>query len=305
VEFHPHELLDLRDCQDDAQRRRSAYARLYLKKLVNLELRIPEAATDCLVAMIKEPGTVAGGEAERRLARTLSGLWREVRPVALHGGVLVLLASALLVGYRFGPSLLFDRERAVETPAFSRADRAVSTNLDPIVSTTVTGTDANRVAGTNRPVGLSDPFPQAPAPRIARGGSAWLWVLAPMLVGMALFQRSRELGQRRLAADSPAFSRALDDWGVHIRRAYPTPREFKRFVNRVRYLAMRLRAERGDSAEPLGRQEAALVAFAAHQGLKRVADDGEDAEAGQPFRFEIDATERDLFERLSGNVSIN
>jgi hypothetical protein len=70
---------------------------------------------------------------------------------------------------------------------------------------------------------------------------------ALLAVGLAaLLQLATSL--RVVERDSPEFRDALRVWHKVIVAARPTPRTIKRYLNRVRYLAMRLRSE----PEPLG-----------------------------------------------------
>ena len=71
----------------------------------------------------------------------------------------------------------------------------------------------------------------------------------------------RLLGRPDEVQDSKAFEKALEIWSETIVHDDPTPRTFKRFLNRLRYFAAMLHVENGEGFD--WRREANLVALAA------------------------------------------
>ena len=195
-----------------------AYARRYMLKLVNIELEVPRAAAEAGRAMLQ------GGE--KPVAA--QNFWRPA-------SVATMTACALILA-----GLLATRMPGTDPgdPSAVIAVEAKETNLISAAATT---------GATNPPAGA------APANGIvwtgpAREGAAspplstrrqWTWpgVFAAVLIlaATAVLRSRRE----RQAKDSPDFLRALDVHWVAIDTLFPTPREKKRFINRVRYLAMR------------------------------------------------------------------
>ena len=91
--------------------------------------------------------------------------------------------------------------------------------------------------------------------------------------------------------DSQSFRKALEIWSDAVVYDDPTPRKFKRFVNRIRYFAAMLHAEKGKDLD--WRCEANLVALAALHHLK--VDFPQTATPGQS----------DLFQQVKANLNVN
>src|SRR5262249_12411764 len=112
------------------------------------------------------------------------------------------------------------------------------------------------------------------------------------VLGAALFEllRHRSVGVIR---DSPVFTKAIDDWGELIGLFTPTPRSTKRFMNRLRYIAMRQRSEDGaDQAPRVDRiPESTLVALSA-------------IEAARPECIEQSQALAELEQRCSSDPSV-
>jgi hypothetical protein len=105
---------------------------------------------------------------------------------------------------------------------------------------------------------------------------SWWWIGSPLLlIGSIVLLIGREQWRRRASAvtrDSPNFEVALQTWAPVVLAKQWTPRSVKRYVNRVRYFAMRQKA----SSEPLHIPESAIVGLAAlhHWGVVQVQDPG-------------------------------
>ena len=92
----------------------------------------------------------------------------------------------------------------------------------------------------------------------------------------------RLLGLPDDVRDSKAFEKALEIWSDVVVHDDPTPRKFKRFLNRLRYFAAMLHVENGEGFDR--RREANLVALAALHHLN--VDLPRTATPGQPDRFQ-------------------
>ena len=148
-------------------------------------------------------------------------------------------------------------------------------------------------------------------------GSAHWWLQGPLLLVLLLaalvaFNRKG----RGLTEDSPVFKHALQAWLPVIALAHRTPRAVKRYLNWVRFLAMRARD--GGAQLPRG-YEAALVAQSAQWALRASDKSGDTArellaktstlhalkvqEAG--FAAADDAAVAALFEQTLGQIRVS
>ncbi|HLA62972.1 MAG TPA: hypothetical protein VK610_00980, partial [Rhodothermales bacterium] len=146
--------------------------------------------------------------------------------------VLGLLAGAFFVGYgRPAP------------PSEPPAAPAASAGPGPGA---VTPTAAPAPEPSAAPVARVEPAGPADAPAVLLEGEsrpflgAW-WVLLPLLGLAGLVAWRSSLQAQVVVRDSTAFEKALTVWGPVIGLRARTPRALKRFVNRVRYYAMRQR----------------------------------------------------------------
>lgn len=83
-------------------------------------------------------------------------------------------------------------------------------------------------------------------------GDYWLPLLAVMLLALGVFAYSMKMPVRR-PEDSANFKQALEIWKPWILLNRQTPRAIKRYLNRVRYMAMRYRPEPEVQTTKLGR----------------------------------------------------
>ena len=226
---------------------RLEYAERYLEKLINVELRVPKLQDERAEDLLRETGRMwlagARGVSRRRL---------------MGAGIsLVALATLLLAigsGYMQNPPA--DVQDVVgtvgtgirgtqqppdvggETPGAQRTAEGVSER----------GTDAGGLVG----VSVTSPSRSAVAVDEGAGSSWWLAVVGVVVLLQGVLLAT--VGARRWAAgrlgiveDSPELRRALQIWQGVIRSRVDSPRQLKKFVNRVRFLA-RLDAAEGGTA---------------------------------------------------------
>lgn len=228
------------DATEAGRRRRAAFARQYLEKLINIEVPVPRVNAETGLGLIHPPSLPPqprgrwhrAGAWSRRLA---ASWW--LLPMML----VPALAFGFGIGARQGEQPVPDRPAAVaieeSAPPESAPDVPVPTAVEERVPAEPI---AARLAGF---------APGEPASR----PHLFLWGLASLLVvgvGIWLLTTLPEVEVR----DSPEFLAAL-------RRCYPllhgeaaTPRSVKRFLNRVRFYAMGQRP----SVPPRSRLSAAL-----------------------------------------------
>ena len=241
----------------EAAAKRRAFARLYMDKLVQIEVAVPEptpAQRRLLFQTDQERASQSAAERHvARALRTYAGLSRWLTPVAQ---AVVIGLSVAVAGLSAGHYLRPWALQILPQQAASPSHTAVST---PTPSPTATPGERptptpqkSNAASTPRPT----PTPaQAPTPQqfpsYQPGNTAthleiivfWPLVFAVILGLGALGSSLRQVAPRKVT-DTQVFVNALKIWQrlVMTSGARNTPRTARRFQNRVRYLAMRQRA---------------------------------------------------------------
>lgn len=209
--------------EDQARDKRLRFAHQYLEKLVNIEVPIPPLAPELSGRLIRpsDPPTESGWfQARRRaLGRTLDFFRRLALPI---------LALLLLLGVGIYAGGELSRPGAKGEAGVAEAVPAGTVQPGGSVA-------PERAAGA----APSGGFIAANAEGIS--GHFWLWPLLLLLAALAmiLFQRPQVV-----VKDSPAFLEALEIWHPLVAAVHNTPRSIKRYMNRLRYFAMRLRPDR-------------------------------------------------------------
>ena len=275
--------------------RRTAYAHQYLQKLINVEMPIA-AERERVKDLLTKPGPPAEeqrtlGSLRRWLAR-LSGLrfwaiWSAIAVSALFA--VPYVHDALVPADPFGVvgTIPVDEEQsAVGGPQSLRGD--VSQAPSPV------GDERDR---TKKP--SPDPTPPVVVFWPAIVGLFLVLILGLFLALHRLHERDRQkllggfvksfrrlLGRPEEVRDSPSFRKALAIWSDAVVHDDPTPRKFKRFLNRIRYFAAMLHAENGADFD--WKREANLVALAALHHLN--VDSPPPAMPGQLDLFQRDGS---------------
>jgi photosystem II stability/assembly factor-like uncharacterized protein len=211
----------------DAKEKRRTYAEQYLRKLINLEVKVPTATEE------QQRLLLAGQAADERVrvksyAERLAGFARANQPIAWAAISVALAVAAFQSGRGFV---------LPEAPKQVISDSAPTP--PPIPAQTPTPNRA--VTPTPRPA----PKPTPSGPALVEGSRevrhlTWLPVIPSLLLlGFTFWILTRRPNE--IIRDSKNFTEALEIWQPVIGRQYETPREIKRFLNRVRYIAMRWR----------------------------------------------------------------
>lgn len=216
------------DRDDLARKRRLEFARQYLEKLINIEVPVPTPTDQQARRLFQANVTQEERPEDRRQRR-----WRRARTVAWKTLPAAVLVGLSVLGLWLGSSwpsppkedLALGKALIEEAVAFINAP--TETAPGPSASKIPTG-PAEMEAGQEASL---------PVPAVL--------VLTAMLVGLGIWRLSIPPGV--VIRDSAEFEEALATWHPLIFSTRKTPRSIKRFLNRVRYLAM---LQRSQSPEP-------------------------------------------------------
>jgi len=213
--------------------KRVDFARQYLGKLINLEVPVPSPSLQQRRSLLLgEEKAAPRDSVASRLVETLLSL-------APLGAILVL------VGVVAGSALL-GRWLSLESPSEAAPVMVTNQKEPPAPQPVPRGESKKKTEPSpfdEPPAKLAELLPADPV------GWRSLGVILPMVV--VLMVAAAWVLTRRpdvVVRDSPAFKEALGMWHPIISEACPTPRALKRFLNRVRYLAMRQRIEEDEPA---------------------------------------------------------
>lgn len=235
------------DTAETARQKRARFAREYLDKLINIEVPVPTPtsaqAADLLLDETSSPEPAPSVPPNRRplLARMAATAARaaiankRLIPSMLLGGLMVsVVVLGAWLGYQNG-QVQKQHDDGGENQPVAKASPAAPLVDGEIPESTLTFQRPDRKGQIAEVVGAGTRAAN-PTPVIVFAAIALLLVLSAWIV----------INRRPdpVVRDSEGFKAALRIWKdvVYARRA--TPRALKRFVNRVRYLAMGQRVER-------------------------------------------------------------
>lgn len=216
------------DGQQAARMRRADFARNYLEKLINVEVPVPRATPEQSRALL--------GEAPR----PLPGRWAAASSYALgvtrrYSPVLVAVVVSVMA-FLYGSS--YWQPPATVEPAAAPTAAAV-----PARAPTPQASESRSPAESSAPdLGRADD-PEPPVLPRERPTRGWpLFAIGIVLVGLYGTWKLT-VPAVRLEKDSNDFKAALDLWYPLVAVRSTTPRSIKRFLNRVRFYAMRQRRD--------------------------------------------------------------
>ena len=237
--------------------KRREFAREYLEKLINLEIPVPTVEAAQALALVS--GESANGEQmdalqlQQRRRRWATAVKRVI--------VLVLVAvTGFSLGWLPQPAVLPEIPKETATqPELSKsaataALRAVEEEPKPVSA------PAEKMALKGGAVATYIPGQGSPMSPWASIGAVLLLILS----GISLWLRHLvppERPEPSVVEDTRAFSRALRAWNPVIAERLITPRRLRRFMNRLRYMAVRLNvlAEDPSFTGALGEDEVVIL----------------------------------------------
>jgi len=199
---------------DLARQRRLDFGQQYLEKLINIEVPVPVPtnAQSLRLLAASEPAEETSGAHRRRRRREI---WTWARRIAPFAGFALLLAA----GFYYG----------LTRPPEPRAPVAAAPASRPAAPIAAPGVQA----------GAPAPIRQLPEPTFGDPVRWRHWplaVLALLLGGLGVWRLS--IPPDVVIRDSQEFEQALATWHPLLFSWRNTPRSIKRYLNRVRYLAM-------------------------------------------------------------------
>lgn len=236
--------------EESAKKKRIQFAQQYLDKLINIEVPIPAAkqgqSLKLLLAGAYQPSVPEPKSRWQELKSSFAGV------LARHWRVLPALTALvvlLTLGYFLAMSLI---TQSPGSPATTQLSATPDVSPSPLPTPTPRPDALRAITPTPTPTALPRPSPSPTAEilneraEIIAGGRGLfsrnflpaIALLAMMWVGVTVLTRRPDL----VVKDSPNFMDALKIWHPLIFSRQSTPRSIKRFMNRIRYLAMRQRA---------------------------------------------------------------
>ncbi len=215
--------------KEEGKRKRTAFARQYLEKLINIEVPVPtpsDKQTEQLLIAASPPAPAKQRWPwHQTVGRARLGA---VAPWLVSGVCLLLLASSFWLGQTFDKPEESPQSNAPATKQGAPAQ--TKTEAPPTAPGNLVVEEDKRPIGSGEFIpGQQSQYPTWPL----------LFPLVVVLVsGLWLVWRNRPT---IIVNDSPEFADALRIWLPVITTRQNTPRSVKRFVNKVRYLAMRQR----------------------------------------------------------------
>ncbi len=248
----------------------NGYAMQYLKKLVNIEVPVPKADLDGIRTMLENQSRAGGRPVDNAPPRHWAG-W--------------VISLLVLAGITWGMNKTWTQWQPDATPKKFLATPSELVGGEPESTLAAASRVRNIVIGA---AGKADtPLPPATErqgpigllPAMSPPSSLWTsWlslIALAALISVAVWTTRdkwlewlhrhgilqairNQLGGAERKRDTPAFRAALESWHKVIVAGDPTPRGIKRFVNRVRFLAMMEQALESDQIP-----EGVLVGLAA------------------------------------------
>jgi len=217
--------------EDQAKLKRREFARQYLDKLINIEIPArPTSSAKFENLVLDNAGPKSSAATVRE--RSLSVL-KIVLPVVVS---LFVICGLAVAGFQIG-----------RLGQKGSTQEASNTNVQKHISAGNGGAAGSGDAGTNTPAASPAPPTTAVLPSLvppeqtSNEGFTYVWPLLGTALLLYVCWRVLSRKEEVLVRDSPEFRRALEIWDTLIVNTHSTPRSTKRFMNRVRCLAMRLR----------------------------------------------------------------
>ena len=235
--------------EDHGEEGKAAFANEYLEKLINIQLEVPELETTQMLDLALPDTHTEDTSTSELLAQRLHQYWMQYWR-------LIFLAGVVVAGVQLGNYLhaLAGTAKTV-APVQSSQKPTDPAQLQPEAEVLQGAVAVEEVPGPGRA-----PAGKIISPAVTDNTIDYIYlpIAVIVLVGIWVMMRGRD----DIQYDSSTFEQALGIWLPLASRRRDTPRAVKRFVNRTRYFAMRLRDEREISKTERD-DEATIVALSA------------------------------------------
>jgi hypothetical protein len=241
-----------------AQRRerRLKFAKQYLDKLVNVEIPLPQPNDEQALQLLLPAKS-------REVSATTQRRWRSLEPLMPAALAAASIVAGVWVGtYIASPAKPPDTAKGVQTRQAASQQPGTAA---PVPSAAI---DLRNVP--------KSPEPKLHAPPAPMLFGLWLLGIGTVMVAAFALWKLKQPPEL-VVHDSEEFEKALTAWSEVIQARQNTPRSLKRFLNRVRYLAMYGHPSVTDSGS--GLPEWALVALAARRYSHLAPDSAKMTEA--------------------------
>ena len=225
---------------ETVRQRRIEYARQYLRKLINIEIPVPKVSGQQAQQLLTGGQAAAGEQAAHPLSWKIANrAWAALKPVLpITALALVTAGSAYLVHWWDEQS-----ERPPAAPIVVAPGTGGGDSGSAIAGLAAPGQTAPGSLSTEEEQTSDVVFIPGQEPTGKPLALILLLALPAFLVAAWwVFSRRPELIEL-IVKDSPDFQKALEIWRTVIHSKATTPRSLKRFLNRLRYLAMRERPQ--------------------------------------------------------------
>jgi len=218
--------------EETGKRRRAEFARQYLEKLINIEVPVPVPSVDQsreLLAPSKQAVTHGGGR--------WGPVWRRLDAASRTLVPILLVVAVLGGGFWWGLQPPGEKNAKTDHAVVEKGSSA-STQVAPAGDARAPDASGPSHQPPADHEGVAHFTPGAPSPTPPIGRLA-------MVLGAMLAAGLWRLGSRGevIVKDSPEFQSALRFWHPLLIAGRHTPRSIKRFLNRVRFYAMRQRPQ--------------------------------------------------------------
>lgn len=218
--------------KDGGKSRRAEFARQYLEKLINIEVPVPKPQPEQSQSLIvpQEPKESQSLTWWQNFLHMSAPKVRTVAPWLLAS---VVLAAGVWLGIEQFPKQ--NDTQSTTNIAQSTTTPTPSSNQPTPLTTTAQPARPEARADSSRGTGELIQPEKEPA------SFAFVYIALVIMVALAIWRLS--IPSDLVVQDSPEFIDALKIWHPLLIAKRNTPRSVKRFVNRVRYFAMRQSAE--------------------------------------------------------------